>query len=407
MTILRLFAISFITLATAVAWWLLAGAIQLRTDAASFDTSSAVNLGWGPPIKQIHPEAWYSSPGGVGGKAYLRPSRSDISIDLKYEAKQKGLVWHRTYGADFRATYSFRNPTPISQMVFVRFQLPTGVDRDSQPSLREFSFHVDGRNSTIDLSKNRAVVEWVEIPAGESRSVEVKYQTRGVDEWTYTLSDVGRLTDFTLSMTTDFNEIDFPESSPLTRERTPDGWKLIWKAKDEIGASDMAMAMPNVLNPGPTAARISFFAPVSLLFFFGVLVVMATVWRVPIHPMNFFFLAAGCFAFQLLFAYLVDLLPIYLSFAIAAAVSIILVSGYLLLSFGRRFACLSAVAQLAFMVLFSYSFFFDGLTGLTITIGAIVTLAILMGTTAKVNWAERLTRKKHKQQPPPVPSTSH
>ncbi|MEQ1752355.1 MAG: hypothetical protein ABL974_23240, partial [Prosthecobacter sp.] len=49
-------------------------------------------------------------------------------------------------------------------------------------------------------------------------------------------------------------------------------------------------------------------------------------------------------------------------------------------------------AQIAYMVLFSYSFFFDGLTGLTITIGAIATLALLMIATAKVNWAEKFSR---------------
>jgi len=40
---------------------------------------------------------------------------------------------------------------------------------------------------------------------------------------------------------------------------------------------------------------------------------------------------------------------------------------------------IGAIAQFAYMILFSYSFFFEGLTGLTITIGAIVTLALLMG----------------------------
>ena len=42
-----------------------------------------------------------------------------------------------------------------------------------------------------------------------------------------------------------------------------------------------------------------------------------------------------------------------------------------------KFATISAVAQFAYMVLFSYSFFFEGLTGITITIGAIITLALL------------------------------
>ncbi len=61
----------------------------------------------------------------------------------------------------------------------------------------------------------------------------------------------------------------------------------------------------------------------------------------------------------------------------------------------------AAAAQFAYMVLFSYSFFFDGLTGLTITIGAIITLGILMVTTARVNWNEKFARKSV---PPAVPS---
>jgi hypothetical protein len=150
----------------------------------------------------------------------------------------------------------------------------------------------------------------------------------------------------------------------------------------------------------------SFFAPVSLLFFFAVLVLMGMVWRISLHPVNYFFLAAGCFAFQLLFAYLVDLIPLLLAFSISAAVSLALVSGYLLAAVGRRFARLAVVAQFAYMVLFSYSFFFEGLTGLTITIGAIVTLALLMATTAKVNWAEKFTSKTaFRGVPPPVPGT--
>ena len=159
------------------------------------------------------------------------------------------------------------------------------------------------------------------------------------------------------------------------------------------------MDMPKVLNPGPVASRITFFAPVSLIFFFGVLVVICLMQRVDLHPMNFFFLAAGCFAFQLLFAYLVDLIPLGIAFALSAAVSLAMVSGYLYLARGLRFARLAGAAQFAYMILFSYSFFFDGLTGLTITIGAIVTLGILMVATARVNWSEKFAGRPV---PPPL-----
>jgi len=41
-------------------------------------------------------------------------------------------------------------------------------------------------------------------------------------------------------------------------------------------------------------------------------------------------------------------------------------------------------------VLFSYAFFFEGFTGLTVTIGAIVTLFVIMQMTGKIRWDSRL-----------------
>jgi hypothetical protein len=41
-----------------------------------------------------------------------------------------------------------------------------------------------------------------------------------------------------------------------------------------------------------------------------------------------------------------------------------------------------------YLVLFSYAFFFKGFTGLVVTLGAIVTLFVLMQMTARVKWVE-------------------
>ena len=41
-----------------------------------------------------------------------------------------------------------------------------------------------------------------------------------------------------------------------------------------------------------------------------------------------------------------------------------------------------------YLVAFSYAFFFEGLTGLTVTIGAVITLFVLMQITARVNWSD-------------------
>jgi inner membrane protein involved in colicin E2 resistance len=156
--------------------------------------------------------------------------------------------------------------------------------------------------------------------------------------------------------------------------------------------------MPQKAQPGPLAAEISFFAPVSLFFFFFVMFIITTLRGIELHPMNYFFLAAAFFAFHLLLAYLVDHIDIYVSFVIAAVVSIALVVTYLRIVTGTRFALReAALAQLIYLVLFSFAFFYPGYTGLAVTIGAILTLFVVMQVTARIRWVEKFG------EPPPLP----
>jgi inner membrane protein involved in colicin E2 resistance len=156
------------------------------------------------------------------------------------------------------------------------------------------------------------------------------------------------------------------------------------------------------LQPGPLAGRISYFAPVSLFFFFFLIFVLSTLRGIDIHPMNYFFLACAFFAFHLLLAYLCDHVSIHAAFAIASAVSILLVVSYLRLVVNFQFAwCEAGISQFIYLVLFSYAFFFEGFTGLAVTIGAIVTLFVVMQMTGKIKWAERFTPRP--LGPPPAP----
>jgi len=103
------------------------------------------------------------------------------------------------------------------------------------------------------------------------------------------------------------------------------------------------------------------------------------------------FLAAAFFAFHLLLAYLVDHISIHLAMVIASLVSIALVVSYLRLVVGARFATVEAGgAQLIYLVLFSYAFFWKGFTGLSITIISVVTLFAVMQATGRIRWSEKL-----------------
>jgi hypothetical protein len=47
-----------------------------------------------------------------------------------------------------------------------------------------------------------------------------------------------------------------------------------------------------------------------------------------------------------------------------------------------------------FLVLFSFAFFFEGYTGLTVTVGAVLTLFVLMQLTGGVDWSTAFARKQ-------------
>jgi Inner membrane protein CreD len=191
---------------------------------------------------------------------------------------------------------------------------------------------------------------------------------------------------------TNFSAVDFLENtlSPSEKHRTSNGWEMAWTYKTLLSGYNIGIAMPAHAQPGPLAGAICYFAPVSLLFFFFVLFMFTMLEGVRLHPMNYFFLAAAFFAFHLLFAYLVDHISIETAFLISSAVSVGLVVSYLRLVAGARFAMREAgIAQFVYLVLFSFSFFFEGYTGLAITIGAIVTLFVTMQMTGRVDWSRR------------------
>ena len=173
------------------------------------------------------------------------------------------------------------------------------------------------------------------------------------------------------------------------------GWRGEWKFDRLIAGMSIAIELPQRTNPGPLASRITFFAPVGLLFFFFVVAVRAAAVKEHMHPLNYFFLGCAFFAFHLLFAYLVDHLAIAPALVIASATSVFLVASYARLFLSARFVYVDmVVAQLLYLVLFSTSFLWKGYTGLAITLGAVVTLFVMMQFTGRKKTDEMLARRR-------------
>lgn len=372
---------------TCIGWFILGSAIAGRTRGATGTMQEQVTGVWGPALVQSHPAAFFHTPNAPGGRATVLPSTTKASVRLDSEPKRRGLLWHRTYAVDFSADYVFTNPTRIPQTLYLQFPLPA-----DSAGLHGFVFQVgddDSADSTA-AADDGLVTRAVVLPAGESVPLHVAYRTRGTDSWNYHFDDARRITGFDLRMRVNFADINFPvgTGSPEQRQQDAQGWDLAWNYPDVLSAPSIGMDMPKLLNAGPVALRIVQFAPVSLLFFTAVVLLVAALKRIPLHPMHVFFVSAGFFAFHLLFAYLVDLLDPYASFGVAAAVSLLLVAGYLRAVGGKLLFRVAVPAQLIYLMLFSLSFFFDGLTGITLAVVSVLTLALLMILTAKVDWRQ-------------------
>jgi inner membrane protein involved in colicin E2 resistance len=223
--------------------------------------------------------------------------------------------------------------------------------------------------------------------------IQINYRSRGMESWMYRFKDdVESVRDFNLTMTTNFKAIDFPPKTLLPTSEVADGsgWRLQWSYATLVTGNRIGMTVPYPLQPGPLAQRITFWAPVSLLFYIFVMLLITTLRGIDLHPMNYFFLACAFFAFHLLLAYLVDRMPLMAAFVICSVVSMFLTISYLRLVVGLRFAAFEAgIVQLIYLVLFSYALFNEGWSGLTITTGAIITLFVAMQLTGRIRWDER------------------
>jgi hypothetical protein len=401
-------AIAFVYLIAVVGWITLAGTISYRTDHQDETLKHEVGQLWGAPMEQRAPwaslavdrqvdnEKWDGSKQRktlerttVTDKYDVPIPQNDIRVGFELDQRQKGLLWYSTYRVRFSGDYEFENTQDKSGDLSVNFAFPA-----ANGLYDEFKFEIDGTSVPFARQNDDLLTAKIPCVAGSRHHLAVNYYSQGLDRFTYRFGDgISEVRNFKLTAITDFDGYDHPANtlSPNVRkERKGNGWQLTWDYKDLISGNGIGIEMPQKLNPGPMAARISFFAPVSLGFFFFLIFVISLLRGVRIHPMNYFFLAAAFFAFHLLLAYMVDHVPLLTAFVVCSVVSIFLAVSYMRAVVGKRFAYLeTALAQVVYLVGFSYAFFFEGFTGLAVTIGSIITLFVVMQMTARINWSER------------------
>lgn len=409
--VLRIMGIVVVFCATSVAWLILGGLTVARSDDSTRALRGEVQELWGTPQHQSAPSLQFQwqvqelverevetekgtrtvrEMATVTKYESVSPSSTRLKVGLESDLRRKGLVWYSLYDVDLDGVWTYEHTLDRDGELVITFPFP-----DSSGVYDRFTFTVDGVDYASSATPvNGRVTHRMPIAMGQTVSLRAGYVSRGLDEWRYVPAQgVGRIQDFELVMDTDFQDIDFPTYtlSPNEKTRTDEGWTLRWQFDRVVTGHGIGMITPRRIQPGELASSLSFSAPVSLLFFFLVIFVLATLRAIEIHPVNYLFLAGAFFAFHLLFAYLVDHVAVELAFAACSVVSVFLVTTYMRLVVSDRFAFVeAAAAQGIYLIGFSLAHFWSGYTGLTITVLAILTLFLLMQLTGRIRWTDAL-----------------
>lgn len=394
---LRAFGVFVIFACTSVAWLVLGGVMSSRARSQEIASRDRVSDLWGSAQTQAPPEI-VLIPGeplpGAQGPEGLRqsPSSTNIAVDLKLDQRLKGLTWYSLYDVQFDGGWTYKNETGKGGILHIAFTLP-----DPSAVYDAFRLTVDGAD-VKEAPANGVFSVDMPIAPGQEVRIGAAYKSRGLDEWRYARKDgAAPLRNFSLKMTTSFGDIDFPAQtlSPSSKERRGAGYELGWHFEQLVSGFGVGMVMPKRIQPGELAASLAFSAPISLFFFFLIIAVLARLRSLDIHPINYFFLGAAFFSFHLLFAYSVDHLPLLAAFALSSLLSVAMVVSYLRLVVSSRFAYReAAAAQLVYLVGFSLAHFWEGFTGLTLTVLSVLTLLLLMLLTGRIRWSEVLRAKR-------------
>lgn len=393
----RIAAITFIFICTSIGWAILSITVLARTETQDSKLRDSVSKLWGSRHFQTAPGLSSNHPVTSKTVDRLPLEASDINVSLSLEHRKKGLLWYSTYKVNFSGKYSIANNSDKPATLYFDFALPA-----ESAVYDNFKFSIAGSElKEIAFNGNRLIKD-ISLEPHQTKVIEVSYDSQGLEKWYYNFGyNVSQINNFSLVLNTDFDDIDFPDDTmaPGIKERTAAGWKLVWKYDKMLTDVKIGLTMPEKLNPGPWVTKVTAAAPISLFLYFFILFVLTTVKKIKVHPMNYFFIGAAFFSFHLLLAYLIDHISVHWAFWISSAVSVFLVISYMRLVVGLKFAFVEiALTQLVYLIFFSYTFFFKGYTGLTITILCIGTLFIVMQFTGKVDW-DKLFQK----QPPPVP----
>ncbi|MBN2353234.1 MAG: hypothetical protein JXD23_11735 [Spirochaetales bacterium] len=176
------------------------------------------------------------------------------TVELRTNKRQKGSAFYNGFETKFNFTYTVKNDSDVRTDADFRFPLPS-----SQSMFSDVVILVNDRDVSKDLRVSSSAIAWrMQMDPGQTWTVKVRYQTRGLEYFYYQIPSPRQIKDFDFTLTAvdlPVSEINYPEGCiPPTQEIIPTaggrGSILTWRFNDTITTAGMGVSLPKPEQPG-------------------------------------------------------------------------------------------------------------------------------------------------------------
>jgi len=314
-----------------------------------------------------------------------------VSIDIKSNIREKGLLKYPGFNLTFNAKYILKNLNQSSERLYFSFPLPANAG-----NITDIKVNLQNKEYTGDSNYSDGI-QWSGVLAkNETVEIEISYNAQGTERFVHAMGGSNaakaEIKNLDVELTTDFTNNTIPDGAMVPTSSAGDnaGMKYTWKASNLVTGQNIALKFKIPGNYGEIISKLFYYSPVALFLFVGLLLVFSVSKGTNLHPMHYLFIITGFFIFYLLGSYIVSYMSIIIAVLISLAVSTGIILYYtFLIKKGNELIKVSAGGVLLFQWVFSTAFFVPEHTGFLITIASIVAFLFLIRSTASVDWENK------------------
>lgn len=220
----------------------------------------------------------------------------DGNVSIEINEREKGYALYSGYIIDADFNYQIKNDSDLETEAYFIFPLSPG-----QTLYNDFKITVDGKDISSELRFSGDNVKWELIMKPQQEiSIDIVYQSRGMDYFYYQITTQREIRDFELVLTVDklpTTLVNYPEGiiTPSHMEPTADkkGSILSWELDRSITTAGMGVALLQPDQPGSKVLRVLWNSPYALTLLGTMLGLTLIILGRPIHFLDIALLSAA------------------------------------------------------------------------------------------------------------------